>query len=650
MRVFTNFWRFPIFRLLLPLVVGIGSADVLFQDALSEIGLCGMAGALLLAMLVVGRWQGYAYRWLFGGLTFLFLGCLGALLVLHERHQVCYEWPLERSAYQGVICDPPQEKAKTYLCKVRVDRRIATDQFVPVNRTLFIYIVKDSLSQALQTGDRLQFYTRVAAPLPTALPGKFDYARYLFRQHISGTAVVFAGDWQKMGERAPLSFRQRAALWRQRILQTYRCWGFSGDEFAVLSALTVGYKGGLTPELRETFQQAGVSHILALSGMHIAILWGLLSGMMQWLNRKRIGRWVRCLVILGVLTVFAFLTGLSPSVVRAVVMCVLMSVLQTSDRISYAENALGITAFAMLLYRPFYLFDVGFQLSFLAVLVIVVYAPLLQQCLKVHHPVLRYVWKLMVVSWVAQAGTAPLVLYYFSHFPVYFWLSNLVVAPLLLLILYGALATFVFSPVPWVHSWLVTGMETLLHGLNVSMQWVEQLPVPWEGEPPVSPIEICIGYLIVVMGWKYHRSHKGKYVVGLGVGLNLLLISRLCVQMYGTEPPGLLLARAQVQCYPEATVWQEGGIYHHRGVTVCLLSDDRWQRKTSTERLDIDYLYVCRGYKGKLEALQPLFRIKTVVLDASLSEYRQKHIKAACDKLKIAYIDLSDKGSYRIIR
>ena len=258
----------------------------------------------------------------------MFLFCVGALLLQQKWQRVDYEWSSGKNMYQGVIVDVPQEKVKTYLCKLRIDKEMSERGMVPVNRMILVYIMKDSLSVNLRCGDHLNFYTRISTSEREVIPGEFDYAAYLFRQQISGTAVIFPGYWQWTGKKSALTWKQRAGVWREKILDNYRKWGFSGDEFAVLSALTVGYKEELSEDLRETYQVAGVSHILALSGMHIAVLWGLLCWILRPLDRSCLLRWVKCGIIVLLLWTFAFLVGLPPSVIRAVVMCMLMTTTQ----------------------------------------------------------------------------------------------------------------------------------------------------------------------------------------------------------------------------------------------------------------------------------------------------------------------------------
>ncbi len=470
------------FRLTIPLVAGIFVSDHFFQGALPVlVSGTGILGCLI-GLIVLMKWQGYLSRWLFGGMVFMFLFCVGALLLQQKWQRVDYEWSSGKNMYQGVIVDVPQEKAKTYLCKLRIDKEMSERGMVPVNRMILVYIMKDSLSVNLRCGDHLNFYTRISTPEREVIPGEFDYAAYLFRQQISGTAVIFPGYWQWTGKKSALTWKQRAGVWREKILDSYRKWGFSGDEFAVLSALTVGYKEELSEDLRETYQVAGVSHILALSGMHIAVLWGLLCWILRPLDRSCLLRWVKCGIIVLLLWTFAFLVGLPPSVIRAVVMCMLMTAARAAGERTLSLNTLSVAAFFMLLYNPFYLFDTGFQLSFLAVLSILFIYPVISRCWRVRHPVPRYIWGIVAVSLAAQLGTAPVVIYKFAYFPVYFLPANLIVAPLVLVIIYGSVASFVLSPFTVLHIWVVKGLNGVLRLLNDSMQWVGDLPVSHSGE------------------------------------------------------------------------------------------------------------------------------------------------------------------------
>ena len=192
---------------------------------------------------------------------------------------------------------------------------------------------------------------------------------------------------------------------------------------------------------------SGASHVLALSGLHIGFLYMLLLLLLKWLPGNVWGvRLFRAIVIITALWGFAFITGLSPSVVRSVIMFSLLALSVLSGRTGISLNTLALTAFIMLAVHPFWLFDVGFQLSFSAVTAILLIYPRLFRLLPIGNGVLKKVWALMCVSLAAQIGTAPLVLLYFSRFSTHFLLTNLLVIPLVSVIMYSAVILLVVSP------------------------------------------------------------------------------------------------------------------------------------------------------------------------------------------------------------
>ncbi len=494
---------YPMFRLTIPLVAGIFLSDALGRGRLDE-GVCALlTGGLLMLLLTLYRWRADALRFAYGCVAFCVLMSLGAWLTQHTWSSIAYEWPTGRTAYQGAIVEPPQEKPKTYLCKVRVDECLSGGLVKPVGRIVLLYVGKDSLSAALQCGDRLRFFTEIARPEQNTLPGGFDYAQYLFRKRISGTGVVFGKNWQTYGEREPLTVAQHAYTWRERIVQLYRSWGFEGDALAMLSALSIGDRAELSDDLEETFRTTGVSHILALSGMHVAMLWGLMMLLLRPFGYRREVRLVRCVLVIASLWAFAFLVGLGASVVRAVIMCMLMTLAQSVNGRSFSQNTLAIAAGGMLVYNPFYLFDVGFQLSFVAVFSILFVSRRLKFQAEGKHILLRWGWGMVAVSLAAQIGTAPLVMHYFSYFPVHFLLANLIAIPLSSLIVYGAVLLFVAMPWPWLQGWVVKAVHVLIAALNGGMEWVERLPYARSGDVQLSVLQTFLLYLLLSLGGVY---------------------------------------------------------------------------------------------------------------------------------------------------
>ena len=239
----------------------------------------GVMAVLFVALLWMLRTCAYRYRWLFGGTVSLFLLVLGSTVTQIQWDKINCDRSSEKKVYRGVVQETPVEKEKVMVCKVKTE-----------DRQVLLSVYKDSLSQTLQSGDNILFYGKIRSPHNAGNPYEFDYASYLLRKQISGTAYVYAGYWRVMDKPRVLGIKQQALACRDKIVGCYRQWGFKGEEFAVLSALTVGYKEELSDELRESYSVAGISHVLALSGLHVGILWFLLGYMLRPFCRNRAKR------------------------------------------------------------------------------------------------------------------------------------------------------------------------------------------------------------------------------------------------------------------------------------------------------------------------------------------------------------------------
>ena len=375
----------------------------------------------------------YSRRWIFGVVLFFFCFVLGFMRMNCQMQAVEFAFGSEETTYRMFLVEEPQIKERNVFCRVLLTERIDSSyRKTTLNHKAIVYLSRDSLSECLGCGDELIAYTGFSTPANNGNPDEFDYARFLLRHQVSAIGNVHTGKWRRISQDAVHSFRQKAFDCRERVLAIYRHLGFQGDDFAVLSALTVGYKEGLSEEIRESFSVSGSSHVLALSGLHIGFLYALLWFCLRWLP----GRWramavLRTLLIIAFLWGFAFFTGLSASVVRSVFMFSLFALSGLSRRKNFSLNTLFAVAFFMLLCRPVWLFDVGFQLSFCAVTAILLLQPRIYRWFPgVHSRIGHYLCSLMSVSIAAQIGTAPLVLLYFSRFSTHFLLTNLLVIPL----------------------------------------------------------------------------------------------------------------------------------------------------------------------------------------------------------------------------
>ena len=687
--------RYPFLRLLIPLSVGIVCGDA-HASPLSYEG-C-LAAALFLFLLLLTSLRPRFSR-LFTPTLYLLLFGIGYTLSVRQRQQVLFDFAPEACLYQARLQEAPEAKAHSFLCPVAVTGRLQGDSLLRYTDEprFLLYLPPTTEAAALRRGDMLWIHARLEAPRNNGNPDEFDYARHLRRKGIAGTAYVPEGQWQTAGHSAGNTLTQRAADYRMRIIELYRRLGFQGDELAVLSALTVGYKEELSDELTETYSVSGASHVLALSGLHIGLLYGMLYLLFAAVWQRKAGLKAPLLaVIVTVLWGFALLTGLSSSVVRSVTMFTLLALSQLRPGERIGINTLAATAFLMLLVRPMWLFDVGFQLSFSAVAAILLIQPRLQRLWKPKWKATAWAWGLITVSLAAQAGVAPLVMHYFARFSTHFLLTNLLVIPLVTLILYAAVVMLLLTPLPAVQYLFAPVVKALIHGQNQLLQGIEALPYASIDHIWLDGTETVLIYLSALLLFYAFTKPKAAlwttalccclltavyHSVGHAVELPPQSIcfynQRGCPAVHCLNGNGTswlvctdTLAdtsrlrrsltphwnRLQIEEPQEIRSETHMSDISYReqlltfgGRRICLLTDRRWRERQSTEPLVIDYLYVCRGYKGTLQELQGVFRVKEVIIDASLSAFYRQRIEQECEQQGIPCRSLSEKGAVRVL-
>ena len=550
----------------------------------------------------------------------------------------------------------PEVRGKTFRAEVRVDvQRLSNGNWKRIDRNILLSWMPDSLSKPLACGDSVCFYAKVSYPFSEKELTRFDYGDYLLRKSISGTALAYAGNWRCTGKPRSLSVSQLAKVCQQQVVDVYRSWGFDQDVQAVVSALTIGEKTDLTPELKAMYSAAGVSHVLALSGLHVGILSCILLWLFYPLTYLKHGRKILAFLVVCLLWLFAFISGLSSSVVRAVVMYSLYTFASfcSEERFS-GMHSLVLAAFLMLIYNPFFLFDISFQLSFTAVFSILAFYPLFSRWLCIKNCVLRYVWNTLSLSISAQLGTLPFILYYFGSFPTYFLLVNLVVVILAGGILMLTLVALCIASVPMVGSTVMTLLEWCTSVLNESTRWVQQLDGSQITSVYLSSSQACLLTAVIIcfyLCWASGIHRKASDWIRLLMVCNLFVVVS-CVEYTGEAPKQLYFFRSEVYTRKRdcvSTHRSETGLLCIRNVHIAVLDDARWRTCESLSRLPLEYAYICRGFKGSLSQLDKLFVIRQVILDSSLSDaFREKLIRE-CQLLKISYTDLSIHGSYSVV-
>ena len=351
----------------------------------------------------------------------------------HYIHQ--FTQPTDSIIAEGIISEELKTNKFSQRFILEVESLTKKKQSIPATGKVLMNIPIDSShTSMLRPGTKIMLPWQPEG-IKTALnPFQFDYSTYLKQLKIERQVTV-----DRAGLKITGNFRNTISSisWgvREKIIAVLKKQNFRKDELAVFQALILGQRRDISDQLYRNYAAAGAIHILAISGLHIGILLLMLNLMLRPLERIKNGKFVKAIFIIILLWGFAFLTGLSPSVVRAVCMFSFIAIGMQLKRKTGSLNSVFLSMFFLLLLNPYYLFQVGFQLSYLAVISIIIFQPVIYGIFSPRFKAIDYFWKLSSVSLAAQIGVMPLSIYYFHQFPGLFLLSNLVILPFLGLIL-----------------------------------------------------------------------------------------------------------------------------------------------------------------------------------------------------------------------
>ncbi len=510
-------WReVPFVRLLLPLLLGfVFSKWVALTLLYACLGIAFSVGLQQWYQIspLCSRWN---WRFVPGILFFISFLLLGTALPRWKDtgqrtdHIRFYQGEAHSSSWLLVrITETPEQKAKSIKLLAEARWLQAVDSRIAVSGKVLLYLQTDILAPKLQPGDFIWLPNRFQTPEGPANPGAFDYRNYLLQQQIYVQAYVQSGRWKKAGKDRNGRLKDLALQLRTHaLLQLHRYLG-RGPESGLAAALIFGYRAELPPQLVQAYANSGAIHVLAVSGLHTGILYVLLQACFKPLRRIRKLRFLPPIMVLLGLWAYALVAGLPPSVNRAATMCSFMVIASEIKRKTLIYNTLAATAFLLLLLNPAWLYFVGFQLSFFAVLGIVFLQKRIYSWWTVRNKFIDYLWQLTAVALSAQILTMPLGLYYFHQFPTYFWLSNWLVIPLATVLLGGGLLLLALSPLPMVAGYLGKLLHWLIYWQNKLIVGIDQLPAAvWSGWSLSFPMLVFLFLLILSASIWLIYQHK----------------------------------------------------------------------------------------------------------------------------------------------
>lgn len=367
-----------------------------------------------------------------------------------------------------------------------------------VKGNILLYLQPSEATSVLRYGDLLFVHSALNRVEPPPNPDAFDNQRYMRRRGIYYTGFVRDGGWQCVGHRPANQLKSVAQKVRKRLTDIYISAGMSGAELDILKAILLGDDDTLDPELKASYSSAGVSHILCVSGMHVGIIFMIINFLLKPLDLFRGSRIFKTALMMLVIWLYAHITGLAPSVTRSATMFTFVAVGQLLRRNTNVFHSLFASMFILLTINPLMLFEVGFQLSYLAVAGIVLFQPKLAAIYRCRTRIGNYFWELLTVSVAAQLGTSPISIYYFAQFPNYFMLSNLSVIALSFVVIITGVALLPISFIPLISKYLSWILTWEIRIMNHIIVFIEGLPCAVTGNIDYHVAQVILLYGVIV--------------------------------------------------------------------------------------------------------------------------------------------------------
>jgi competence protein ComEC len=504
----------PVVVLILPFLAGIAGGINLSTNAFWITALLIVLSIAFIALnLTYNRFSIYKVRWLGGSLIYLILFLLGWMVTTSHIELNRDSHFSKRPAQYLTIVINSEPKLKGDLVRFTVDVKQTINNGKSENVSGSVLIsIKDELAKKLFYGEELLIPAKYTSIDPPFNPGEFNYKSYLANHNIHYQSFLFPKQYViiKTGQGNPVI--AYAVQLRQNLVKKLKANMKDTTAIAVASTLILGYKADLSNDILQAYSKTGTIHILSVSGGHVAIIYLLLSWALSFLNGHKHGRLFKAILIIALIWAYSLLTGFSPAVCRAAVMLSLIITGKTYSRYINTLNILAVSAFALLLYDPFLITDVGFQLSYLAVAGLIIFQPIVYQWLTFKNKLADKVWLACSVSIAAQVITFPLSAYYFHQFPVYFLVSNLLIVIPVSIILYSGIILLLLPQMAVVSQALGYVLEKCILLMTKVLTYIEHTPYASIGKIWLTAFEYMLLYAISLLVFYFVYNKKAWFI------------------------------------------------------------------------------------------------------------------------------------------
>ena len=686
-----HFWKkTPFIRLLLAMIAGILVQWQFQVDVRVWWLVLAICIISVVSFFFIPFFKRYSLSFLNGIAACILFLSIGSLLVWYKDVRHNDEWLgnlyKEKDTLVVTLDEPPVEKTKSIKADAIISYLLEDEKLIPVKGKIILYFKKDSSLPQLSYGSQIIFNKPLQEIKNSGNPGGFDYKRYSLFHGITHQVYLKPDELFILKGKNENRLDKFLYKTREGVLSILRNNIKGEKEPGLAEALLIGYKDDLDQALVQSYTNTGVVHIIAISGLHLGLIYWLLIKLFRPLLKRKHIKWLRPVLIIAGLWLFSLLAGAQASVLRSAVMFTCIVVGESLSKKTSIYNTMALSAFLLLCYNPYWLWDVGFQLSYAAVLSIIIFMRPICNWFYFPNKLVDFIWKLNAVTIAAQILTVPLSIYHFHQFPNYFLLTNFIAVPLSSLIVLGEIMLCAVSFVPviatlvgrllWWFIWLMNSYIerigalpfSLWDGLQISI-WQAMLLIIFvtgisywlieKSKPGLKVGFIALSGFIALRSLSFIQADRQQKIIVYNVpqcraidiidGRNYFFVGNSdlladdFIRNFHLKP-----ARTLYRITPSPTLKESDtceNYINYNGKHILLL-DESVLFINQLDKPIIDLLVISKNPKIYMSRLAAALNIKQVVFDGSVPVWKTNYWKKDCDSLHIPYHDVNEKGAF----
>jgi competence protein ComEC len=614
----------------------------------------------------------------FGIWTLLISFSIGATtLILHTDSCQSQHYTLQETSFESnnLIAVHIQEKIKSTSTNERYIVNITKINGEKTTGKTLLNIKKDSLKSKLISGNQLIIRGQLLKNKTVHNPNDFNYGKYLENKQIysqlytSQQAYLINPEIQK-------DLFYYASRLRTTIISNLEKAHFDPKALHVAVALILGQKQDVSPEVIQDYQFAGAIHILSVSGLHIGFILLFLNFILKPIPNTSKGSLIKLIISIGLLSAFALIAGLAPSVVRSVTMFSFVAIGYYLRRSTNIYHTIIVSILLILLIQPYFLFDIGFQLSYIALFFIIWAQPLISSIGNPKNKILKSIWEILTVSIAAQIGTLPISLFYFHQFPGLFFLTNLIIIPCLSFIMILGIVVMLLAGINCTPLFLIKPFEWSIYGMNQIISWIASFRSFVIQDIPFNSYLLISSYLCILTIIIWFQKPKFKKLVAVIIAFICLQLSYIKTQYESTNGNEWIIfhqknnsliterkGEAVLVYTNEPTVKNSNlnayltgnfctlkntsklkNLYFFNNQKILIVDSSGVYPKNSSP----DILLLTQSPRINLDRILKTIHPKIIIADGSNYKNVQKAWKESCEKQKIPFHATAEKGFYKL--